>query len=329
MCSGPVRAGVVGVGSMGENHARIYDELDATRLAGVFDADADRAASVADEYDTRALEFERLLDDVDLASIAVPTAYHYDVASSCIRHGVDILVEKPFVADPDEGRELVERADANDVTIQVGHVERFNPVVSTVRDLVEDLEVISVSARRLGPPPERDIEDTAVMDLMIHDIDVVLDLVDADLSTYDAVGAADGRYATATLAFDSGVVGHLTASRVTQEKVRELTLTARECRLKADYIDQTVEIHRSSTPEYLEHQGDVHYHHENVVERVTVDRQEPLKNELRSFVAAASNGEEPLVTAGEGLTVLEVTRGIDRAAAKTERDVSVVDVEAE
>jgi predicted dehydrogenase len=309
-----VRAGVVGVGKMGENHARIYDELAETTLAGVFDADDDRARDVADRYDTNAFGLESLLESVDVASIAVPTAHHYEMAVACIRHGVDVLVEKPFVSNPAAGRDLVELAEANDVTIQVGHVERFNPAVETLRELVADLDVYSVTARRLGPPPERDIQDTAVMDLMIHDVDVVLDLVDGQPTDYDAVGTASGRYATATIAFDSGVVGNLTASRVTQEKVRELTISAANCRVTMDYIDQTVEIHRASTPEYLKQSGDVHYRHENLVERVTVDRQEPLENELQSFVEATTSAAEPLVTAADGLSVLEVTQALDRAA---------------
>lgn len=323
-----VRAGVIGVGSMGENHARIYRELQETELVGVFDVDDDAAAAVADRYDTQALDLDELLDAVDVASIAVPTAFHYDMATKCIQENVDILVEKPFVEDSEEGRDLIKQAEANDVTIQVGHVERFNPVVSAVQGLIEDADVISISARRLGPPPERDIEDTAVMDLMIHDVDVILDLVDDDLWTYDAVSAADGRYATASLAFESGIVGNLTASRVTQKKVRELVVTARDCRVKVDYIDQTVEIYRSSTPEYLQDQGEVHYRHENFVEQVTVDRQEPLENELRAFVEASSSGTTPVVTAEDGLVVLEVTQALDRAAANTEKD-RIADIEAE
>ncbi|WP_144905688.1 Gfo/Idh/MocA family protein [Halobellus captivus] len=314
----PLSAGVIGAGSMGQNHARVYDELPVTTLTGVFDVDADRAASVAERYDTDAMDLEALLESVDIVSIAVPTAYHHETARTCIDHGVDVLVEKPFVSDPDAGRELADRAEKNGVTLQVGHIERFNPAVKVVRDLIDELDVISVSARRLGPPPKRTIEDTAVMDLMIHDVDIILDLVDGDLASCDAVGTAKGRYATGTLAFESGVVGHLTASRVTQEKVRELTISARECRVLVDYIDQTVEIHRSSTPEYLRTESDVHYRHESVVEQLTVEREEPLKNELRSFAEAAAAGAEPVVTASDGLTVLEVTRALDRAAAETE-----------
>lgn len=320
MSEPPLHAGVVGVGSMGENHARIYDDLDDVTLAGIFDASAERARTVAARYDTRAMDLDTFVDAVDLATIAVPTAHHYDLTRTCLRNGIDVLVEKPFVDDPEAGRDLIAVADDHDATIQVGHVERFNPAVQTLRDLVDDLDVMSVTARRLGPPPNREIEDTAVTDLMIHDVDVLLDLVDGSLVSYDAFGTAECRYATAALAFDSGVVGHLTASRVTQEKVRELTISAAECRVKVDYLDQSVEIHRASTPEYLDADDDVRYRHENVVEQLTVEREEPLTNELRSFVEAVATGSEPVVTAEEALDVLEVTKAIDRAATATETE---------
>jgi predicted dehydrogenase len=310
---------------MGENHARVYDDIDDAALTGVFDVSTDRATEVADRFDTQALPLDELVETVDVASIAVPTAHHYDVATTCIRNGVDILVEKPFVADPEAGRELVSVAEEHDATVQVGHVERFNPAVETLRSLVDDLDIVSVTARRLGPPPERDIADTAVMDLMIHDIDVVLDLVDGDVASYDAFGTAGGRYATAALAFDSGVVGHLTASRVTQETVRELTISAADCRVKMDYVDQTVELHRATSPEYLTEEAGGHYHHENVVERLSVDQQEPLANELRSFVDSVATDSEPVVTAEEGVEVLELTQAIDQAAATPTADAEAAD----
>ncbi len=312
---------------MGENHARVYDDVPETALTGVFDVDRARAEQVADRYGTRAMGREELLDAVDVVSIAVPTAYHYDMAAACIRQGVHVLVEKPFVAEPEAGRELAALAAANDVTVQVGHVERFNPAVDVLRDVVEDLDVVSVTARRLGPPPDREIHDTAVMDLMIHDVDVVMDLVDGDLTACDAVGAAEGRYATGTLAFDSGVVGTLTASRVTPEKVRELTVSTLDCRVTVDYIDQTVAVHRVASPEVAADGG--HGQGETLVERVPVDQGEPLKREVRSFAEAVTTGTEPVVPPADGLAVLEVTRALDRAAAETPTDGSVVDARTE
>ncbi|MFC7045298.1 Gfo/Idh/MocA family oxidoreductase [Halobacteriaceae archaeon GCM10025711] len=315
----PMRAGVIGVGSMGHHHARVYDELAGVELVGVADVNEAQAREVAAEYGVTAMDQAELLDAVDLVSIAVPTQFHYPTARECIERGVDVLVEKPFVEDPADGRRLIELADERDVTLQVGHVERFNPAVQALEDVVDDLDVIAVTAQRLGPPLDRDIEDTAVMDLMIHDLDIVLSLVDADVEDVAAIGTRENRYATADIQFDDGTVGQLTASRVTQEKVRNLTISARECRVKVDYIDQSLELHRGSLPEYVEQNGDVRYRHENVVERVSVDSGEPLKRELRSFVDAARNGTEPEVTGEDGLRVLELVRHIDRQAAGEKR----------
>jgi predicted dehydrogenase len=326
------RVGVIGVGSMGQNHARVYRSLPDVELVGVYDADMSRAAEVAEEYGTEALELGDLLDAVDAVSIAVPTRYHYDAARECIDAGVHVLVEKPFVEDPADGRTLVDFAAERDVVLQVGHIERFNPAVRTLMEIVEDLDIIAVTTERLGPPLDREIEDSAVMDLMIHDLDIVLALIDGDLVSADAVGAREARYAAANLQFDSGVVAELTASRVTQEKVRRLTISAEEARVKVDYIDQTIEIHRQSAPEYVKGDGDVRYRHENVVERVTVDRGEPLRNELAAFVEAARAGAEPVVSGEDGLRVLELTRRLDELASgevrRDDRDIDSLDDDA-
>ncbi|MFB6165587.1 MAG: Gfo/Idh/MocA family oxidoreductase [Haloarculaceae archaeon] len=311
----PLRAGVIGVGSMGENHVRVYDQLDATTLAGVFDVREDRAAAVADTYGTTALDLDALLDAVDVVSVTVPTRYHHVMARECLTRGVDTLVEKPFVADPEKGRELAALAADHDATLQVGHIERFNPAVRALDDVLPGLDVISMQAERLGPPPDREVNDNAVRDLMIHDVDVVTTLCEGEVVDVEATGTAAGRYAVANLTFGDGVVCNFTASRVTQEKVRRLIVTARECRVKVDYIDQAVEIHRASAPEYVRDGTGVRYHHENVVERLTVERQEPLKAELDAFARAAATGADPPVTAEDGLRAIRLVEAIDSSMA--------------
>jgi predicted dehydrogenase len=149
---------------------------------------------------------------------------------------------------------------------------------------------------------------------MIHDLDIVTALVDDEVVSVDAIGNADVDYAAANLQFDSGVVGQLTASRVTQEKERQLSLSAESCRVKVDYIEQTIEIHRQSLPEYVEDDGDVTYHHENVVERVSVEKREPLKNELSAFIESSVEDEPPVVSGEDGLRALQLTRTIDDLA---------------
>ncbi|ELZ69212.1 gfo/Idh/MocA family oxidoreductase [Haloferax sp. Atlit-10N] len=317
MTDDTVAAGVIGVGSMGQNHARVYDELGDTALVGVFDVDGDRAESVANDYGTTARSMDDLLDAADIVSVVVPTQFHYENAKRALESDVHVLVEKPFVEDPENGQELVDIADERDLVLQVGHIERFNPAVRALRDLVDDLDIHAVSTERLGPPVDRAIDDTVVMDLMIHDLDIVLDIVDGAVDSYDAVGTPDCSHANANLAFDSGVTASLTTSRVTQEKVRGLTISAADCRVKIDYIEQNIEIHRSSVPSYIDDESLVRHRHENFVETLAVEQVEPLQSELRSFANAASTGTEPVVDGEQGLRVLKLTKELDEAARET------------
>jgi predicted dehydrogenase len=316
MSEQPPQTGVVGVGSMGQHHARVYNELPAVDLAGVADADEEQAATVATKYGTKATSQDDLLERCDAVSIAVPTRYHYGVAAEAIERGVDVLIEKPFVSDLARGRELVEMARDRDVALQVGHVERFNPAVQALADIVPDLDVIAVDVQRLGPPVDRDSKDGVVLDLMIHDIDVVLSTMGASVSDVTAMGARDRNHVTAQLELDDDVVVDLTASRVTQEKVRRLAITARECRVNVDYESQSVQIHRHSVPEYYESDGDLRYRHESIIERPTIENGEPLRAELEAFVDAATSGSRPPVTGEDALAALDVARRIDEHATE-------------
>ena len=311
--TGPVDVGVYGVGSMGAHHARAYAELRDARLVGVHDADAGRASEIADRHGTEALGGDELLSRAHAVSVAVPTAHHHEVAGRAIDRGVATLVEKPLVGSPPEGVDLIQRARRNDVTLQVGHVERFNPAVRTLADIVPDLDVIAVDARRLGPPVDREGETSVVLDLMIHDLDVALSVVDADVADVEAAAAAD-RYVAATVDFENGVVGSFRASRVTQRKVRRLQVTAAECTVEVDYIDRSIQIHRHSLPEYVESDGDLRYRHESVIERPTVGNGEPLKNQLRAFLRAVRTGDAPPVTGEDGLRALSLANDVLHAA---------------
>ena len=311
-----IRVGVVGVGSMGSNHVRVYRELPGADLHGVADANGDRAADVAEQYGTTVVPYEELLQQVDAVSIAVPTRYHYELARAAIDRGVAVLVEKPFVANPTEGRRLVARAAAADVPLQVGHIERFNPAVEVLAEVVSGRDLIAVEARRLGPPVGRNVGDGVVLDLMIHDLDVLLSLVDSEVQHVDAAGTRDNQYVTANIGFENGTVSTLTASRLTQEKVRELSVTTEDSQVNLDYMDQSVLIHRSSTPAYVESNESVRYRNESVVERPMVESSEPLRRQLESFLHSVATGEEPVVTGEDGLAVLDIAREIDRLASE-------------
>lgn len=306
-------AGVIGVGSMGRHHARVYTELPGVTLGGVSDADAERAEAIASEYGVSSFDLDSLLENVDVVSVAVPTRYHADTVEQCLRYGVNVLVEKPYVQDHSDGVRLAELARENGLVLQVGHIERFNPATRVLADIVPDLDVVAIDVERLGPPVDRDTDDSVVMDLMVHDIDIVLSLVGSDVTSLAAASNRNS-HATVQLEFEDGSMSTLTASRLTQQKVRRLSVTALSCRVNVDFIRQTVEIHRRSYPEFVETDGDIRYRHESVVEHPTVENGEPLKAELSSFIEAVRQGEEPIVTAEDALDVLELARRIESAA---------------
>lgn len=303
---------------MGHHHARVYNELCGCDLVGVADADESRAREIAAEYETDVYDIHELAARADAVSIATPTQYHYDLAKRCIESGTSILVEKPFVEDERKGEELIERASEAGITLQVGHIERFNPVTQTLQEIVPGLDVISVKAERLGPRPDRQITDSAVTDLMIHDIDLICSLLDQPISMVTANGNTDGRFATATVEFEDDTIAKLTASRVTQQKIRTLTITAEECYVVVDYINQDIQIHRNSVPEYVADDGDVTYRHESVIENPAVDNGEPLKRELGSFLEAVREGSEPRVTGEDGIQALELAKEINQKAFGSE-----------
>ncbi len=314
MGESPLKVGVVGVGSMGSNHARIYHELPETTLVGLADADEGQARDVATRYNTSVLDVDELLATAEAVSIATPTQHHYDMAMAAIDRDVHLLVEKPFVETPARGQELIDRAEQRGLTLQVGHVERFNPAVQTALDVTADQDIVAVDARRLGPPINRGISDGVVLDLMIHDIDVLLALVGCDVDRVASTGAREGQYFDAIIRFENGVVGGLTSSRVTQRKVRKLSITTGDSQVEVDYLAQSIEIHRQSYPAFVESSGDVRYRHEQVTEYPTVDSGEPLRRELESFVAAIQNGDPPAVDGRAGLEAISLAHRIVAAA---------------
>ena len=317
MVAETLSAGVIGVGSMGRHHARVYHELPDVILSGVTDVDYESAKTVAETYRTRSKSVSGLLRDVDLVSIAVPTQYHYQAAMEAIEAGVHVLIEKPIAETATQAKKLVRAAENAGVTLQVGHVERFNPVVQTVMDIIPELEIIAIDAQRLGPPVGREIQDSAAVDLMIHDLDIITSLVDEPVETVSAAETAAEQYVTATLTFESGIIGTLTASRVTQQKVRELSITAKECRVNVDYVSQSVTISRQSIPEYVESDGQVKYRHSNVIERPTVENGEPLRHELESFVSAIRSNGSPVVSGEDGLRALSLAQRVESNSLQT------------
>lgn len=305
----PVPVGVVGVGSMGAHHARVLSELSGAELVGIADSDADRAAEVASDHGTQAMGIDALISLAEAVTIATPTETHYRLARMCLDADTDVLVEKPFVTDLVDGEELTRRADRRGLILQIGHIERFNPAVRALPDIVNPEDIVAIRADRLGPPLQRPAADDVILDLMIHDIDIMVNLMGQGPER--VTGASrDSDYASVLMEFDGDVVATLTASRLTQRKVRRLKLTTPERHLILDYIDQSIRVHRRSRPSYLQNDTDVRYRHENIIEQPLIESAEPLKLELSAFVDAVRERTKPVVTGEDGLKALTLAQSI-------------------
>lgn len=251
--SDKVRVGVIGVGALGRHHTRLYQQCNEAELVGIYDVDPQQAAKIAEELGTQVFDtIEALAQQVDALSIAVPTNYHYQVAKDLLHHGKHLLIEKPITVTLEEADELNELAKSKDLMIQVGHVERFNPVISFLEEKINDPRFIECHRLANYPPPRdnlppRGTEVGVVLDLMIHDIDMVLALVRSKVTEIDAIGipvlSPTEDIANARLKFENGAVANLTASRVSPERMRKIRVFQSNCYLSLDYQETKGEIY--------------------------------------------------------------------------------------
>jgi predicted dehydrogenase len=298
-----LRAGVVGAGHMGQYHLLAYAELWDIELAGVVDTDRERAVQVATYYDTCALlDHRELIGVVDLASVAVPTEQHFKVAADLLEAGVGVLVEKPITPTLEEARELFAIARRSGAVLHVGHVERFNGAVQELKKIVE--RPILIESRRLGPFTPRVQKDSVVMDLMIHDLDIVLGLVDSAPRRLTAMGSsvlsAVTDIANVQIGFESGTIALITASRATEEKIRTLAVTQPDAYVVLDYAEQDIRIHRRAAQEYTLNRESIRYRRASFVEHVQVHKDNPLKLEILNLVRAVRRAR-----AGDGVVLSE------------------------
>jgi len=300
-----VRVAVIGVGYLGKHHARILSALDGVELVAVVDTNRARADEIAAASGTRALYDARdLLGQVDAVTIAVPTEKHLEIALPFLSSRVPALVEKPMARSLAEADEMIGAAATAGVALAVGHTERFNPAVERARTLLSDPRFIEV--HRLGTFPERSLDIDVVFDLMIHDLDVVLSLVDAGVTSIEAVGVPvlTGRVdiANARLRFANGCIANVTASRISRDRVRKIRFFQPMAYLSIDYAAQKVEMWKLVTGQGLmpSIQGG----------EVDVPNEEPLKRELADFVDAVVSKRAPTVDGVQGRRALALAQQI-------------------
>ncbi|HDH97285.1 MAG TPA: Gfo/Idh/MocA family oxidoreductase [Proteobacteria bacterium] len=282
-----MRAGVVGVGHMGGYHVIAYTELLEADLVGIADPRIDRARTIAETYNTKAYEdYRDLFDKVDAVSVCVPTELHYRVTKDFLEAGISVLVEKPITPTLREAEELFELAAKRNCILQVGHVERYNGAAQELMNIVENPYFIE--SRRIGPFSGRNIKDGVVMDLMIHDLDIVLRLVS---SPVEAISAYGGRvfsdredFATVLLSFESGTVASLIASRVSEYKTRTLAVSQKDMYIFLDYTDQEIFIHRQAKAHWWLLRDQIKYKQDSLIERIFVHKENPLKLQLKHFL---------------------------------------------
>jgi predicted dehydrogenase len=323
-----LRAAVVGAGHMGQYHMLAYAELWDVDLAAVVDVDPERAARIAGQYDAAAFTDHRdLIGRVDLASVAVPTEHHFQVAADLLEAGVSVLVEKPLAPTLEEARELFAVARRAGAVLHVGHVERFNGAVQELRKIVD--RPILIESRRLGPFIPRVAKDTVVMDLMIHDLDIVLALVDGVPRRLTAVGStvhsAAVDVANVQIGFDSGTIATITASRATEEKIRTLAITQPGAYIVLDYSEQDIRIHRRAAQEYTLDRESIRYRRASFVEHVQVHKDNPLKLEIQHLTAAvrrARAGTPPTLAETEDVRSLAMALEIERMIRDGRPEVS-------
>jgi predicted dehydrogenase len=322
----PLRVGVIGCGRMGRFHARAYSKMERVKMMGVYDASPDTAAAVADEFAFKAYaKLEELLENVDAVTIAVPTKYHLEVAEQCLPRRIACLIEKPLAKDVAEARRIVDLAKQHGVTVQVGHIERFNPAIRAMSRLKIEPRFMEVT--RISPMTFRSIDVGVVLDMMIHDIDIVLRLANSKVTKIDAVGVSViGKIediCNARLTFANGCVANLTASRLAMKTDRKLRVFSRDAYVSLDYQKkQGIVIRRTGNVDAIrdavgkirsgeiEDLSQLNYADIVHIEELKIDDIEPLRAELDAFVDAVTTGSTPIVTGEDGLEAVEVATQI-------------------
>lgn len=288
-----INVGVVGVGSLGQHHARIYAQLEGVRLVGVYDADLARAEAIALQHGTRAFPtMDELAGAAEAVSVVVPTHLHHKVGLALLDRGVHLLVEKPISSTTEEAEALVRRAQEKGVILQVGHVERFNPVMAFLEQRAHAPRFIE--AHRLAPfPPPREgmhprgTEVNVVLDLMIHDLEVILHIVRSPVKDVRAVGvpvlSGSEDIANVRLLFENGCVANVTASRISPERMRKIRVFLSDTYISLDYQNQSGELFRKDGLAIVR-------------EDVPIEKGEPLASELQSFVRCVALRDTPVVS---------------------------------
>ncbi len=301
-----VKVAVIGAGHLGKIHARIYSECPNAELIGICDTDEEKARAHAETFSTQPFfDYHELFNKVEAVSIATPTFSHYKIGKDFLNHKVHVMMEKPITAIISEAERLIALAKKNKKILQVGHVERFNPAIKTIQRFCKNPRFIE--CHRLSPYPKRGTDVSVVLDLMIHDIDIILSFVESGLKNIEAIGvpvlSACEDIANARLTFKNGIVCNLTASRISGGVLRKIRIFQKNCYISLDYAAQKVTIYRKKGSLIAK-------------KELVVLKKEPLVEELNSFIQCIQQGKQPVVCGRDAKEALEIATLITKKIRK-------------
>jgi predicted dehydrogenase len=316
-----IKTGVIGTGHLGKIHTKLFKEILTCDFVGVYDLDYERAKSVSEEFGTKAFkEINDLLDEVDAVDIVATTSAHYKLVKQAFAKNKHVFVEKPITSQIWEAEQLVEEAEQKKLIFQVGHIERFNPALLTLEKY--ELNPVFIQTDRLAQFNPRGTDVAVVLDLMIHDIDIILSLVKSEVKDIKASGVevvSDSiDIANARIEFENGAVANVTASRISQKKMRKMRMFQRDAYISLDFITGTSEVYRLVNPSNVPQNPFINYGEMGIGEKkkfVIYEQPEvkeinALKLELEYFVEAIINNKTPIVSGKDGLKALKVAEMI-------------------
>jgi predicted dehydrogenase len=298
-----VRTGVIGTGYLGKFHADKYSELIESELVGIVDTDYEAAQTISNRLNVPAFKsYEELFDRVDAVSIVVPTELHHKIAKDFLLNGIDVLVEKPMTTTLEEAEDLIETAKKNNCVLQVGHLERFNAAVLALNNVIK--QPLFIESHRLAPFKDRGTDVDVILDIMIHDIDIILNIVGSPVKAIHAVGvpvvsSENNDIANVRLEFESGCVANVTASRISAKEMRKIRIFQHDAYLSIDYAAQQVEV-------YGKTDSDEHDTPQITYDQIDIKQGDSLKEEIRSFLNAVKSRSIPEVPGEAGKNALKV-----------------------
>ncbi len=309
-----LRMGLIGLGRMGRYHLNLYDEIPDIELTSICDSNENILNEVLEKINVfGTVDYKNMMERVDAVTIAAPTKYHYEIAKFCLEAGKHVLVEKPITTNLKQAEELFNIAETNDLILNIGHVERFNGAVQELKNIIDDPYLIE--SRRVGPYVERMKNDSIVLDLMIHDIDIILNMVNKNVIDIQATGSAVYSdlpdFADVSMVFENHCVANILVSRVTQKKDRTMSISQEDAFISLDYTSQDINIFRKGHSQHIFGNKELRYKNEYTLERLFVYKDNPLKMEIKHFIECIGDGNKRMVSVQNELRSLEIALKID------------------